>query len=439
MKKKFVFDASENDIINIDEKTVIKDTGVKTENVKKEVMKTVRTAPKPVRIIRKKTVISLIAAAAAIAVLGTVTVGAAGGFNQTFSEFFAGEPANGVYSGSNVSLNSDKVNIDFIGIAGDDDHVMGMMTLNKKDGSSFVDTTENTFIETFNINEENTNYVQIEQSLWDELFHSYGSNTGSITYSLRDKNTLCAMIEYVDDRCDLKGSRLTAKAGKIYAYTPVKTIYTPEIGDGYSQYVRDENGSHWEFTDTIIDDMNKKYNSELKEDQIIRYSENMDSIIIAAKKEIQLDFEVGVTLNYKSTTRSFESAHDKKYMINDSEWTVDYINAKSFAIELSSHSWELENNTQFDIENIENWDEETLKDFDTYNRSFLPELLTVTLKNGKQYKAVPSHVGYTSGYSIDDHSGDVYLKFDYTDENGNIAAVDPEQIVSVTYEGQALI
>ena len=107
MKGKFVFDAAENDIVNVNEETVIRDTGVKAEDVKETVMMKVRNEKKPVRKIRRKNIISLVAAAAAVAVLGTVTVGAAGGFNSTFGEYFAGEPADGVYSGKYVTLISD--------------------------------------------------------------------------------------------------------------------------------------------------------------------------------------------------------------------------------------------------------------------------------------------------------------------------------------------
>ena len=66
MKNTFIFDASENDIINLDETTVIKTTGVNTNNIKVRVLKEIKNGKKPVRVIRKKTVFSIIAAAAAV-------------------------------------------------------------------------------------------------------------------------------------------------------------------------------------------------------------------------------------------------------------------------------------------------------------------------------------------------------------------------------------
>lgn len=449
MKKKFVFDVIESDIINADENTIVKDLGVNTDNVKEKVMNTVKTNKKPVRIIRKKNVVSLIAAAAAIAVLGTISVGAAGGFNSTFGEYFTGEPANGVYSGKDVTLNSDKVDIDFAGIAGDNDQVVAMMTIKNKDGSPFVRTAENTYIDQYNLGDidsvgiNDAVRVETDQTLWDTITGTSNFNYGDISYSFKDENTISAMITCTNNNNGtLKGRRLNATDEKIYAYTNIKTLYTAKDGDGYSRYETADDGStHMVTYGPILEELTEEYKDKLDKDQVIIFSTNssVPTIIIAEKTEIDLDLEVGVTLNYKSTTRSIESAAGKTYKINNSDWTVDYLTAKSFTITLSAHSFEIPESNDIDTEKLYNGDSKEAEKYFAYQNSYIPDGLTITLKDGSVYHTTERHFGTNGGYSIGNNFGELELIYGYADENGNDAALDPAQIVSVTLDGQELI
>lgn len=450
MKKEFVFDKSENDIIGIDENTVIKDTGVKTENVKEKVMKTIKTGKKPVRKIKRKTVISLIAAAAAVAVLGTVTVGASGGFNTTFGEYFAGEPADGVYSGKDVTTESEKVDIDFMGIAGDDNQVFAMMTLKNKDGSPFVKTADDTFIDQFNWrDEENINgsgeySLEAEKTLWDSMIYPGADNFGDIRYSFKDEYTLNALVccNCPSYTAPLKGRRLKISDEKVYAYTPVKTLYTARDGDGYSRYETNADGSQGLTTDgSILDEMYEKYENTLADDQVIMFDMRGSGtkVIIADKTELDLDLNVGVTLNYKSTTLDLESAKGKTYNINDSEWTVNFLTAKSFTIELYAECDNITKTQDFDNEKLENSDTEEWIKYDAYINAFIPNTLVITLEDGRVYTASPSMYGGGSGQCIAGNYGEMSMVYSYFDENGNAAALDPKDIVSVTFNGYDLM
>lgn len=449
MKGKFVFDAAENDIVNVNEETVIRDTGVKAADVKETVMMKVKNEKKPVRKIKRKTIISLVAAAAAVAVLGTVTVGAAGGFNSTFGEYFAGELANGVYSGKDVTLSSDKVDIDFAGIAGDDDQVIAMMTIKNKDGSSFVKTTENTYIDQYDLGDNDSvginNAVRVEtdQTLWDTITGTSNFNYGDISYSFKDDSTISAMITCTNNNNGtLKGRRLHASDEKIYAYTNIKTLYTAKDGDGYSRYETADDGSRQMVTyGPILEELTEEYKNQLEKNQVIIFNNHssVPSVIIAEKTEINLDFEVGVTLNYKSTTHNIESAAGKTYKINNSDWTIDYITAKSFTITLSSHSYELPENKDIDIDKLNSGDKEETEKYFAYQNAFIPHDLTITLKNGSVYHTTERLLGSNGGYTIGNNYGEVELIYGYEDENGNDAALDPSQIVSITLDGQELI
>ena len=110
MKKKFVFDSMESDFSDIIEETIIENTGVNTERVVNTVMKA--TTAKKIRRFTKRGIIGIAAAVAAAVIISTVSVGAAGGFNQVFGNWFAGQPKYGLFAGSNVSIKSDNLEID---------------------------------------------------------------------------------------------------------------------------------------------------------------------------------------------------------------------------------------------------------------------------------------------------------------------------------------
>ena len=120
MKNTFVFDKSENDLLDLEEETVIKETGIDTAKVKESIMKEIKSGKKTKKNSIKK-IFSIAAIAAAITAAATITVQAATGvFNPAFGEIFAGQPANGVFPGSDVSVKSDMLDIDFLGITGDE-------------------------------------------------------------------------------------------------------------------------------------------------------------------------------------------------------------------------------------------------------------------------------------------------------------------------------
>ena len=120
MKTNNIFDHMDNDPDELNEQTVIEETGVRTENVKEIFKDMVKNngKKKNKRSITKVFTILAAAAAATIAA-GTITAGATGSFNNVFGQIFAGEADNGMFSRGNVNISSETLNIDFKGITGD--------------------------------------------------------------------------------------------------------------------------------------------------------------------------------------------------------------------------------------------------------------------------------------------------------------------------------
>ena len=65
--------------------------------------------------VRKTIIVSVISAVAAFAVLGT-TAAATGTLNPVFGQMMANEISDGTYSGGNVTVKSDTLNVDFEGV-----------------------------------------------------------------------------------------------------------------------------------------------------------------------------------------------------------------------------------------------------------------------------------------------------------------------------------
>ena len=190
MKKKFVFDSMESDFSDIIEETIIENTGVNTERVVNTVMKA--TTAKKIRRFTKRGIIGIAAAVAAAIVISTVSVGAAGGFNQVFGNWFAGQPKYGLFSGSNVSTKSDKLAVEFEGIAGDDNFVGAVMQIKNSDGSKFVENNDGKYII------YGSNDVDVTLSPIAALFSDNSNRGGSVWYDMKDENTIQATALYQD-------------------------------------------------------------------------------------------------------------------------------------------------------------------------------------------------------------------------------------------------
>ncbi len=407
MKKKFAFDSVEYDPSDINESTITEDNGVDTERVVSKVMTAVKTGRKT-SAYSKRGIIGVAAAIAAVAAIGTVSVGAVGGFNQVFGNWFAGEPKYGLFPGDNISCSSDKKDIDFKGISGDDNFVGAAFSIKNKDGSSFVDSGDGTFVI------YGSNDISVTESPVSMLFGHDINRGGSVWYRLEDKDTIGVTALYSDACAHLKGERMTIKEEKLYVYHLDKVIGGVE---------------------NSFDDLTEKYKNEMKQNQTVfmysasgAYEDN--KYYIATEYIIPVDFELSVTLNYKTTTREIDLADGKQLSMNDVDMTINNVKANSFGMTVNATVGAIPFPAIPNVEGLSELDAMMADHeyIEKVNSLGFGIQFDITMKDGSKLTA-KSDSRLIESNSETSSTGDLnctYMK------DGKFAVIDPDEIETVT-------
>lgn len=406
MKKKFVFDSMESDFSDIREETIIENTGVDTERVVKTVMEAAKA--KKIRRFTKKGIIGIAAAVASAIVIGTVSVGASGGFNKAFGNWFAGEPKYGLFAGSNVSEKSDKLDIEFQGIAGDDMIVGAVMEIKNKDGSAFIEKNDGNYLI------YGSNDVDVTLAPLLALFPNPNDNrSGSVWYDFKDENTIQATAFYQDFGGHIKGERMTVKESELWVV---------HLDEAVGTYPDD------------YDELREKYKDRLGENKLIwHYSEsgNYEDTVyyLATEKTVPFEFETGVTLNYKTASRAIDDLNGKEFSMNDVTVTINNIRAQSFMMLVDATVSAIPYPEQPEVDGTSDEDINALSDYfdKVESLGFIIEF-DITLKDGSKVttEADSRWMNSSNASETRDTIQCLYEK------DGVHAAIDPDDIVSVT-------
>lgn len=277
MKTKNIYDHLDKDFEQIDEKTIIEETGVNTENVKKIFNEKLsaqnsgskKTSAKTKRRGKKRSILIAAAVAASLLVFGTVGAGAAGSFDSVFAENFAGDKVDGVYSGGNVNISSaEGYNTEFLGIAGDHHSVAAAVNITKSDGSAFVDSDKVKFTYILNMpygivgendekkymdqlekellehgtnpiefaqNRDPRRSVTVEQSLWNRMTNGFKQQSDgfSMQYFLTSPDKIKCVMRYDDGNYDLVGQKMNFEGGLLFFYNVREVLGSCNVREGY--------------------------------------------------------------------------------------------------------------------------------------------------------------------------------------------------------------
>lgn len=313
MKEDNIFDRLENDFDSIADETVIVDTGINPENVRRMVMEEISGKKK--RRFSKKIVVGLIAAALSVGVLTTGAV-ASGSFNATFAEWFSGDCEIGLYSGGNVyaASSSDDFDVNVLGVAGDDDEAYVAIEIRRKDGKSF-DISGN----------RNIDFENADCSVSIPWFkHDPGGSRGWEFY-FRDDKTIQGNIHFERPENTLKGQRFTGKFDKlkVLKYEDIKKCDYMEDSDDYNKEVKE---------------LTEKYKDKLSDGSYISSYYTGEDIRYAITTETHYDvcFDISLNLNYKSSTKEcFVESNSAKSTME--EFSISSARASAMSVRILSN------------------------------------------------------------------------------------------------------
>ncbi len=424
MKKTFVFDKSENDILDIDESTVNKETGINAARVKESVMKEIKSGKKAKKFSAKK-IFSIVAVAAAITAAATVTVQAATGvFNPAFGEIFSGQPANGVFPGSDISVKSDTLDIEFVGVTGDETNMFSVYNITRKDGSNFVDTTDNyCFLGT-------NAQMDVSESAFKKLKLMMDGGRGvgdGVTYEFVDAKTIRAMAVFSDTAGCIKGERLTVTDTETSFYHIDEVLYSDKSNTflGCNAYM--------EKNDALIKEKEASFNENQYIIPILD-KDGTSKLAVTTVTTIPFEYELGAKLNYKTTEKTFSEAEGKTFRSRNTDWTIKNVKAGSFTLTIEAQTDKDHTYDGFDMSNQENWTDEQLHEYLNIDNSINAE---ITLKDGTKISAT----GTSGGSNEPDGTSVSTWSLSYYNEESaaKLYALDANDIVSISCCGTELL
>ena len=318
-------DANGFDLENVERKDI-----TNNDTIKKMVFKKAGLTKRCKKQIKKKTMFALISAAAVL-VLGVVTVGASGSFDSTFGEFFAGEAVDGLYGkgDASVSVKGD-LKAEFMGVTGDNTSAYAAISVKKADGSSFADKDKDVVIlfgEDISVDKNGKESmidcfdydITMKNPIFDFSHHSF---SGGYDCSLSSDDTIKILFSISGSDVSPKGKEFEFSAGpELCLYQIDKRLCEAEYGEAES--------------DKLYDSM-KKYLPELKDGQVIlRYYDevlNKWFLVIADKTVYNFELSANVKMNYHTEYKEFDITSDKTAGDKQTKLVINEVTAGAFTV-----------------------------------------------------------------------------------------------------------
>ena len=429
MKKTFIFDKLDDELVSLDESTIVHETGIDPVRVKEAIMKEVKGERKTKKATIRR-LFSIVAIAAAIAAAATISVQAAtGGFHPIFGELFAGEPANGVFPGSDITVKSDTLDVEFLGVTGDDNMMISVFDIKKKDGSDFIETFDTP--EDYRFLSVKAD-ISVTENKYKTMMYDLmggGQSAGSgVHYEFVDEKTIRTYTSYSDSLGYIKGETLTVRDWDTIAYHIDEVLYSDdsETLDGCLQFLKDN------------EDFIEQKVATLNENQIITFiTEDPMQVVVATKTELPLQYRLDVTLNYKTIEKTFPQAKGKKFDDEGTEWTIKKVTAEAFGLVIDAATDNNKKLEDFNVSNSANWSPEEAHDY--MNSLSSSELnIEITLKDGTKVYGEASSSDYQGEASGKGKSSWSCAYFKEGEET-KMYTLDPNDIISIKCEGIELL
>ncbi len=222
MKKDFkelfnAFDESDfdDDFMNLSEIDICDDMAVDIDiaKIKADVFNSIGVK-KNKKNINKKIRISLLVAIITIGItICSTVIYASGSIQLAFGDFFSGSTASaGLYEGKDIACTSSdpNLNVELLGITGDERRIYTVLEVTKKDGTTFTDEGYDHPFWLKNEGESLWDYYECYASYTDKDGNYFGPSSDGITYSLSNDRRILKIVFLVSAQDkDLQGATLT--------------------------------------------------------------------------------------------------------------------------------------------------------------------------------------------------------------------------------------
>ncbi len=330
-----VFDDMEtvNGLDSIEEQSVYEETGVDCSRIESGVFERLGLQKKK-RHTGKRMIITLIAAVIGTALIGTTAFAALGGLAPAFGELFSGDlnSAN-LYSGSNISVNTsnENLNVNVLGVTGDENTAFVAVELTHKDGSAITEANSKvelyktyyinqydfddckdeyadyqSYLEEFQIDTEKNIFDWFPHSSdeyggaffscvggWEDILNTDVTQTSMVKFTVSDDGKKIHMyVKIKSNNTTPKGRKINISCRSLLESTPVRIL---ETFDNYDNDIQ-----------TAAD---LKYLRQNINGRFIYNGKNYDYWQTENKK-LDLQFDLSLRLNYKTNTKTVSVGKD---------------------------------------------------------------------------------------------------------------------------------
>ena len=387
---------------------------------------------------------AILLASASIAGLGAITI-AATPVGSAITNCFTEDKGTTAPGAVEIHTKSDKVNIEVVGIEGDNANAVGCIRLTNTDGTSFMNEDyfyEYGYEDGFSV-ERQKSYTEkllgtnISEPIIDAAF--YPENDDAVLICFRYIST--------DNNCPV-GKTLEMNGHTITAVHPVKTVYVPQNNDGKSYLTIDPTGyTTMTYTDAIYDELKAEYSKELNEGYILRPSEDSNSIILASTKTIELDFSLSLKFDYQ--THNSISTNREGIKISGAEWNISSLHIAPTSMRLQAYTNDADKLSRSEEPDINNYIVSTSEDgseqeigddynIDCGNRQIMIDNLfgnlAVTLTDGRIITAKKANYGDCGSSSKSANSFNIDTPYFYY-ENEMPVTINPADIQTISAHG----
>ena len=311
---------------NYELEDVVTEKIVRSDAVKNSAFEQLGLGEKKKKHFNKK-MFGFIAAAAALAVIGTSVI-ALNPLRDAFKGYIDIKDDVPIYAGDNVQIQSDKSNVELKGIICDDTMVFASLEITKKDGTPFTDDVDNSYIE---LNGEENNIVLFQEDKPDtnDKEGLLLSKCGTVEYKFADENTIKGFVIFDNSnpysKIDIQGKTLKVQNSTIWIYHKEKRIYN------YNEF---NNNAQFDYNiyKSQTAKIEEEYTHQLSSNEFIKCEWQDHSMYVISKTAVDVDYKISFKVNYTPQLMVLDIDKDKTYHIGKSCINLESVEVRPLTV-----------------------------------------------------------------------------------------------------------